>query len=79
MNLNQDTVDIDYKNVVLSKNNGLTRIIRERHTMRYFFLPELYLMLGIAGFRVVKCLKWMSFKEGLSENSWSGVIIAEKK
>lgn len=78
INLNQNTVDIDYTNTVTSKNNGLTKVIRERHTMRYFFLPELYLMLGIAGFKVVKILKWMSFKEGVSEGSWSGVVIARK-
>lgn len=78
INIDQNTVDIDYKSVILNKNNRLNKVIREKHTMRYFFLPELYLMLGIAGFKVLKCLKWMSLKEGLSENSWSAVIIARK-
>ncbi len=78
INFSQDTVDIDYKNAVLNKKSGLTKVFRERHTLRYFFLPELYLMLGTAGFRVIKCLQWMSFKKGLSEDSWSGVIIARK-
>lgn len=77
-NINQDTVDISYKNTVLNKNTGLIKVIKEKHTMRYFFLPELYLMLAIAGFKVLKSLKWMSFKEGVNENSWSAVIIAKK-
>jgi len=79
ININQNTVDLDFKNVVLNKNNGLTKVIRERHTLRYFFLPELYLMLKISGFKVLKCLKWMTFKEGVSEDSWNGVIIAKKE
>lgn len=79
ININENTVDTDFKSAVLNKHNGSTRIIRERHSLRYFFLPELYLMLGMSGFRVVKCLKWMSFQEELSENSWSGLIIAEKE
>lgn len=78
INFNENTVDVNYKSVILNKSNGLAKVIRERHKMRYFFLPELDFMLGMAGFRVVKCLKWMSFKEGLSEKSWSGVIIAKK-
>lgn len=78
ININQDTVDIDYKSVVLNKDNRRPKVIRERHTLRYFFLPELYLMLGIAGFRVLKCLKWMKMNEKVSESSWSAVIIARK-
>lgn len=79
MRINQNVVDIDYKNAILNKHSGLTRVFRETHTMRYFFLPELHLMLEIAGFRIVRCLKWLSFKEEVSEKSWSGVIIARKE
>lgn len=78
ININQDTVDVFYKNSILSKDNKLIKIVKERHSMRYFFLPELSLMLGLAGFKMVKCLKWMSFEEGVSEDSWSGVIVAKK-
>lgn len=78
INFDENTVDVDYRNIVLYENNGLTKAIKEKHTMRYFFLPELFLMVEIAGFNVIKCLKWMSSKEGLSEKSWSGVIIAKK-
>ncbi len=78
INFNEDVVDIHYKLSIKNKNNHFKEEITEHHMMRYFFLPELYLMLAMAGFRVIKCLKWMSLKEGVSQNSWSGVIIAKK-
>lgn len=78
INFDENTVDVDYKNAILNKINGRACAFRERHKMRYFFLPELDFMLRNAGFKIIKGLKWMSFKEGLSPKSWSGVIIAER-
>ena len=78
INFNNDSVDIHYSLSIKSKKNNSVRRISEQHKLRYFFLPELYLALGIAGFKVVKCLKWLSFKEEVSEKSWSALIIAKK-
>jgi len=78
IDFNANTVDINYKIAALDKKSGLIESINEVHKMRYFFLPELDLMLRNAGFKIIKSLKWMSSKEGLSENSWSAVIIARK-
>lgn len=74
----KNTVDVCYKIEIIDKNGNIKDKITEHHMMRYFFLPELYFMLGLAGFKVVKCLKWMSLKEALNEDSWSGVIVAKK-
>ena len=79
INFNDNLVDIHYKIEVKNKRSILKKAFSERHVMRYFFLPELYLMLEVAGFKVLNCLKWMSFEKGVSENSWSGVIIAKKE
>ncbi|MFA5276470.1 MAG: methyltransferase domain-containing protein [Candidatus Omnitrophota bacterium] len=78
MHFDENTVDVDYRTVVLNKNNGLTKVVSERHKMRYFFLPELHFMLREAGFRIVKSLKWLSVKEGPTPKSWSGVIVAQR-
>ncbi|MCX5695169.1 MAG: class I SAM-dependent methyltransferase [Candidatus Omnitrophica bacterium] len=78
INSDENTVDVEYESVVLNKNKGLTKVIKERHKMRYFFLPELDFMLRNTGFKIVKSLKWLSLKEGLTPKSWSGVIIAKK-
>ncbi len=78
INLHEDIVDIHYALSIRDKKGRAVQEISEHHVMRYFFLPELYLMLEISGFKVIKFLKWMSFKEGVSEKTWSGLIIAEK-
>jgi len=73
-----NTVDVFYKIIARDKLSGAKQNIKEHHLMRYFFLPELSLMLENAGFEVIKCLKWMSLKEGPSNKSWSALIIAKK-
>lgn len=78
IDINMDTVDVRYKISINDKKGGPKKEIIEHHLMRYFFMPELYLVLKITGFKVIKCLRWMSLKEGLSENSWSGVMVAKK-
>ncbi len=79
ININENTVDINYEIIIKSKGNEILEKIKEKHRMRYFFLPELNFMLGQAGFKVIKSLEWMSFKEDLSVKSWSGVLIANKE
>ena len=78
INFNEDTVDIHYKISIKNKKSNFKEEINEHHIMRYFFLPELYSMLEITGFKVVNRLEWMSLKKDVSEDSWSGVIIAKK-
>lgn len=78
ININKNTVDVCYKISIENKVAAFKKKVIEHHIMRYFFLPELYLMLENTGFKPVKCLKWMSLREGVSENSWSGVIVARK-
>lgn len=74
----ENTVDVYFKNMISSKRGSPIRAIRECHRMRYFFLPELIFMLRQASFSIVKSLEWLSGKEGLSPDSWSGVIIAKR-
>lgn len=78
INFDTNTVDVYYKIRIKNIKNNFEKEISEHHIMRYFFLPELSLMLETAGFKLLKCLKWMSLKEGLGWDSWSGLIIAKK-
>lgn len=79
ININENTVDINYEIIIKNKGSEILEKIEEKHKMRYFFLPELNFMLGQVGFKVIKSLKWMSFKEGLSAKSWNGALIANKE
>lgn len=78
INFNDNIVDIHYQIEIKNRINNLKKAFTERHVMRYFFLPELYLMLEMTGFKALNCLEWMSLEKGASEDSWSGVIIAKK-
>lgn len=76
--LDTNTVDIHYKIGIKSIKSSLKNKVDEHHIMRYFFLPELYLMLQMTNFKVINCLEWMSLNRNPSKHSWSGVIIAQK-
>ncbi len=78
INFNDNIVDIHYRIEIKNNRNNFKKAFTERHVMRYFFLPELYLMLEMTGFKVLNCLEWMSLEKDASESSWSGVIIAKK-
>lgn len=79
IDFNKNTVDINYKIAALNKKSGLTEIFNEVHKMRYFFLPELDLMLSQSGFKIVKSFKWLSASNALSPASWSGIVVAKRE
>ncbi len=78
INYDENKVDIEFHVAIEDKKSGRREVIRETHKMRYFFRPELELMLEKVGFRDIMFLKWMSNSHGLDEKSWSGVAIARK-
>ena len=76
---NRNLVDINYKLIIHDKLNKKEKIIKEKHQMRYFFIPELLMFLDNAGFKLIDTLKWMSLNEDLDCNTWYGIMIIQKK
>ena len=75
MKPNENIVDINY---ILQTTNGLgnkNNEIMEIHTMRYFFKPELDLLLSQSGFELIKQEAWME-NAAASLNTWNAMIIA---
>ena len=75
MKPNENVVDINY---ILQTTNGLgnkNNEIMEIHTMRYFFKPELDLLLSKSGFELIKQEAWME-NAAASLNTWNAMIIA---
>lgn len=56
----QNLVKVHYEISGRDKASGVTERIEETHPMRYLFEPELELLLGTAGFRVLRTLAWLS-------------------
>lgn len=70
MHANEDLVEVHYQVFIRDKAQGGMEIIEETHVMRYFFKPEIELLLVDAGFESVECFEWMTGRHpGL--DTWS--------
>ena len=74
---NDNCVDVNYTVFVTDRVTGAISMLEETHRMRYFFLPELRLLLSMAGFSISRQVEWLSCSEP-SEQTWSVTIVATK-
>jgi SAM-dependent methyltransferase len=72
-----NSVVVDYTILAINKLNRQTEEIHESHRLRYFFMPELQLMLSNAGFEESRRCEWMTGKP-LSTATWSATTAAVK-
>lgn len=73
----ENIIDVNYQVWVETLATGQINQLRETHTMRYFFEPELDLMLRDAGFRLAAIHGWLDHAPP-SADTWSAVIVAER-
>lgn len=78
MHVDKNVVDVCYDVLIIDKVNGTAKEIKEVHNMRYFFAPEIELMLETTGFTLTACLDCNTLKE-TDFNSWTAYFIAVKK
>ena len=71
----ENIVEVNYRVLVSAKENGIQHEIKETHSMRYFFLPEIKLLLESEGLVMEHCEEWMKGNE-LSAKSWNALVIA---
>jgi SAM-dependent methyltransferase len=69
-----NVVDVNYTMVVKDKSNNTVDEIKETHSMRYLFKPELDMMFKSAGLRLVAFEEWLSGTKP-SINSWNVTFI----
>ncbi len=74
--INENIVEVKYHIEAEADSGGEKLELDETHNMRYFFLPEIRLLLEQNGYKILKMEEWMTGKE-LSEDSWSGVCVAK--
>jgi SAM-dependent methyltransferase len=77
LHVNENVVDVNYTINVYDKINKLNSVIKEKHSMRYFFKKELDFYLDVGGFKLNSFFEWMSFKTP-DKNCWNAVIVAKK-
>jgi SAM-dependent methyltransferase len=73
----ENVVQVDYSLRVQEKTGGCEKWLMETHRMRYFFVPEIKLMLEEAGFSYCGTYKWMTEQEpGL--DAWNALFVAKR-
>lgn len=71
----ENVVDVCYEVFVIDKTTGQTRTIHEVHNMRYFFRPELEMLLQETGFELITNLDCQTLGQ-TDYNSWTSYFIA---
>jgi len=77
MNVNGNTIDVNFEVLIEDKNSHILNVIRETHKMRYLFLPEIEQYVSNAGLKLIDSFKWMMLS-GLSADAWYGTVVAGK-
>ncbi len=77
VNSDKNTVEVRYSMFCVGKQREVRYEFEERHIVRYFFLPELDLMLGQAGFKLEKAEEWLTSAPA-SPGTWSVTVVARK-
>ena len=71
----ENVVDVCYEVLVIEKETGNTKTIKEIHNMRYFFRPELEFYLKEAGFELVDNIDCQTLGDTDYE-SWTSYFVA---
>lgn len=75
---NANTVDVNFEIDITTKANGSRQTLRETHTMRYLFLPEVIALLRQAGFSFLGAGEWLTgHAPGLT--TWNVCCIAKNE
>ena len=74
---NENRVVVDYTILALDRRNGRFSEFQERHNVRYWFQPELNMMLTNGGFKMEHSGGWQS-DQPLGADTWYGFIVARK-
>ncbi|TWU41189.1 dTDP-3-amino-3,4,6-trideoxy-alpha-D-glucopyranose [Novipirellula aureliae] len=77
LDVNRNRVDVDYTMIVTDKTNGCVERLKETHSMRYFFTPELELIANRVGLNIIHSEQWMDGEEP-SADTWGVTFIAKK-
>jgi len=72
---NRNCVDVNYHVSITDKQSGAVQELRETHTMRYLFSPEVELLLSTAGLELKDSAEFMT-NQPLGLGTWTAVFVA---
>lgn len=74
---NENIVDVNYELLVERKSDGRLETIRETHSMRYLFIPEIELLLVRHGMELMGSYAWMKITAP-GFDSWNACAVARR-
>ena len=75
IDINRNVVDVTYTLMVTDRNGGRTEQIKEIHSVRYLFLPEIELLAAANGLEIIESGEWLT-RNPLHTKCWSGYAVA---
>jgi SAM-dependent methyltransferase len=73
--IEENVVEVNYQFIATDSASGAWEEFRETHRMRYFFKPDMFLVLESHGFQPLGCLEWMK-DDPPGEEAWNVVFIS---
>lgn len=74
---NANKVDVNFNMIIKDKKTGKHHEFFEKHSMRYYFIPELEYLLSIMGFDPIDTLEYLK-KHRPSTKSWNAITVSKK-
>jgi len=71
----ENCVDVNYRVQITDKQSGAVQELRETHSMRYLFSPEVELLLSASGLALKDSAEFMTNKP-LGVDTWTAVFVA---
>ena len=78
LHIAKNVCDVNYQIYVEDFKENRIYKNEEKHSMRYFFLPEMQLMLEQSGLVLIECLEYLKF-ESPKLDTWNAVFVCKKK
>jgi SAM-dependent methyltransferase len=75
LDINRNVVDVNYTLIVVDRAGKHVEEIKEVHSVRYLFLPEIELLAAGNGFEIAESGEWLTGNR-LHPGSWSGYAVA---
>jgi len=72
-----NTVDVDFEVLIRDRHKESTSRLTERHTMRYFFNPEIEAFAAAAGMKLLGSEEWLTGKPP-GVGTWGVVFVCER-
>lgn len=75
--VNRNVVDVNYEILIEHKQKEKLESIKETHSMRYLFMPEIELLLAQHGMESIGSFAWMKTSEP-DFDSWNACVLARR-